>query len=92
MSKYKEKKTQEQRILDLLKERGKRGAFVWEFMLPRNRGGLGIAQYNARIYGLRKKGYEIKNEKPGHFVLFEDKKPEQSQAFSYWEGKSVYES
>lgn len=69
---YKEDKTQEQRILDLLEERGSEGAYVWEFMMPRNRGGLGIAQYNARIFGLRKKGYEIKNTTPGHFVLEED--------------------
>ena len=45
-------------------------------MLPRNQGGLGIAQYNARIYGLREKGYNIINKKPGHFVL-EESEPEQ---------------
>lgn len=71
MNKYKEDLTQEERILDLLKERGSKGVFVWEFMMPRNRGGLGIAQYNARIWGLRKKGYNIVNEKPGHFILVE---------------------
>lgn len=65
---YKENKTQEQRILDLLKERGPKGVFVWEFMLPRPQG-LGIAQYNARIWGLRKKGHLINNKTPGHFIL-----------------------
>ena len=69
MKGYKEDKTQEQRILDLLKERGESGAFVYEFMIPRNQGGLGIAQYNARIWGLRQKGYIIKNKKPRHFLL-----------------------
>lgn len=77
MSDYKENSTQEERILELLKERGEEGAFVYEFMIPRNKGGLGIAQYNARIYGLRKKGYNIKNKTPGHFVLVEDRKPVQ---------------
>lgn len=77
MSEYKPNKTQEQRILDLLKERGKEGAFIWDFIMPRNRGGLGIAQYNARIYGLRKKGYLIKNVEPGHFVLEKEPEPKQ---------------
>ena len=64
------KQTQEQRILSLLKERGNVGAFVYEFIAPRPQG-LGIAQYNARIFSLRKKGYDIRNESPGHFVLHE---------------------
>jgi len=68
MTGYKEDRTQEQRILDLLRERGEAGAFVYEFMTPRP-AGLGIAQYNARIYGLREKGYIIENKEPGHFVL-----------------------
>lgn len=72
MTEYKEDRTQEERILNLLRTRGKNGAFVWEFMTPRNKGGLGIAQYNARIWGLRKKGFVIKNEEPGHFVLVKD--------------------
>lgn len=71
MTTYKEDLTQEQRILGLLRERGSEGVEIWEFMMPRNRGGLGIAQYNARIWGLRRKGYNIKNKKPGHFVLIE---------------------
>jgi len=68
---YHKKLTQEQRILNLLRERGSRGAYVYEFMTPRPNG-LGIAQYNARIYGLREKGYVIENKKPGHFVLVKD--------------------
>lgn len=66
---YIKKPTQEERILRLLKERGKLGAYVWEFMLPKNKGGLGIAQYNARIWGLRQKGHQIINKTPGHFIL-----------------------
>lgn len=69
---YTKKPTQEQRILQLLQERGSEGAKVYEFMLPRNQGGLGIAQYNARIYGLREKGHKIVNKKPGHFILEEE--------------------
>ena len=69
MEGYKEDLTQEERILVLLKSRGRDGAFVYEFMTPRTRGGLGIAQYNARIWGLRQKGYVIENKEPGHFVL-----------------------
>ena len=74
--------TQEDKILNLLRERGKEGAYVWDFMMPSNRGGLGIAQYNARIWGLRKKGYIIENVKPGHFVLEEDnEKPDNKVEF-----------
>ncbi len=69
MSDYISRPTQEDRILDLLRERGDAGAFVWEFMLTKPLGGLGIAQYNARIWGLRQKGYVIENKTPGHFVL-----------------------
>jgi len=77
MTGYKEDKTQEQRILDLLRERGIEGVYVYEFMTPRPVG-CGIAQYNARIYGLRKKGYIIDNKEPGHFVLKGEPTPEQS--------------
>lgn len=72
---YQQRPTQEQRILYLLQERGYKGAFVWEFMLPRSKGGLGIAQYNARIHGLRERGFNIVNKTPGHFVLAEKEKP-----------------
>ena len=69
-SNYHTNPTQEQRILELLKERGSQGAFVYEFMMPRPNG-LGVAQYNARIYGLREKGHKIVNKTPGHFILEE---------------------
>lgn len=68
MSNYINKPTQEQRILTLLRERGKFGVMVYDMMMPRPQG-LGIAQYSARIWSLRKKGYDIKNVKPGMFVL-----------------------
>lgn len=67
---YEEKPTQEQRILSLLRERGSAGVKVYELVAPRPQG-LGIAQYNARIWGLRKKGHVIRNKKPGHFVLID---------------------
>lgn len=70
MTTYIKNDSQEGRILDLLKQRGNQGAYVYEFMMPRPQG-LGIAQYNARVYELRKKGYEIINKEPGHFVLIE---------------------
>ena len=73
------KLTQAQRILNLLKERGNDGAFVYEFMLPRPQG-LGIAQYNARIFELRREGYNIINkiDNNGHnyFVLQEEDQQE----------------
>jgi len=67
---YIEKPTQENRILDLLREKGSKGVFVYELIAPRPEG-LGIAQYNARIWSLRKKGFIIENKEPGHFVLQE---------------------
>jgi hypothetical protein len=73
---YHKKPTQEQRILQLLKNRGKSGVKVWELVTPRPHG-LGISQYNARIYGLREKGFNIVNKTPGHFVLIQNEKPEQ---------------
>lgn len=69
-AKYVPDNTQEGRILSLLKQRGSRGVMVYEMMAPRPQG-LGIAQYNARIYGLRNKGYIIDNKEKGHFVLIE---------------------
>jgi hypothetical protein len=72
---YHKKPSQETRILKLLRNRGSSGAKVYEFMMPQPQG-LGIAQYNARIYGLREKGYNIINKTPGHFVLIEGE-PEQ---------------
>lgn len=60
--------TQEQRILKLLKDRGGNGVSAWEIT-----NNLHILQYNARIHGLRKKGHNIINVKPGLFVLREFK-------------------
>lgn len=65
MSDYKPNQTQEERILELLRERGHRGVYAWE--IPAQ---LHILQYNARVFGLRKKGHEIINNK-GLFVLQE---------------------
>lgn len=79
---YIKRPSQEQRILNFLRKRGSKGIFVYELMLPRNRGGLGIAQYNARIWGLRQKGYIIENKKPGHFVLISEPEPEQKTIFA----------
>jgi lysozyme family protein len=62
---YQEKKTQEERILDLLRERGAAGVANWE--IPAQ---LHILQYNARIFGLKRKGYDIKNI-DGRFYLQE---------------------
>lgn len=59
---------QKKRLLELLRSRGKAGVFVYEIVAPRPNG-LGISQYNARILELRELGYDIKNVKPGHFVL-----------------------
>jgi hypothetical protein len=64
--------TQEESILELLRERGEKGAYAWEFTMTKPMGGLGIMQYNARIFGLRKKGYEIDNVTPGFFILKKD--------------------
>lgn len=60
--------TQQERILDLLKRRGSAGVRVYELIAPRPEG-EGIAQYNARILELRRKGHLIENIAPGHFVL-----------------------
>lgn len=83
--KYIENLTQEERILKLLQERGSLGAYVYEFQTPRPQG-LGVAQYNARIKGLRKKGHNIKNVVPGHFVLIsegESYRPSQSKPLEH---------
>lgn len=71
------KLTQAERILRLLKQRGKDGVKVWEIAMPINQGGLGVMQYNARIYELRRQGHRIVNKEPGHFVL-ETEKPKRS--------------
>lgn len=75
---YTKRPTQEQRILKLLQERGSQGVYAYELTntdFMKDRGGA-VMQYNARIYGLRKKGHDIENTTPGHFVLHK-KEPEQ---------------
>ena len=67
---YVKNNSQEGRILKLLRDRGEAGAMVYELVGPKP-DGLGISQYNARIYGLRKKGYVIINDPIGHFTLQE---------------------
>jgi len=64
------KKTQGDRILDLLRKRGEIGVKVFEFMTPRPNG-LGVSQYGARILELRRKGFNIINSR-GLFVLKEE--------------------
>jgi len=73
--------TQKSRLLNLLRERGGAGVYVYEIMTPRPVG-LGIAQYGARILELRRQGYIIENKEPGHFVLKEDLKPVQTEFFN----------
>jgi hypothetical protein len=70
MTGYIKNNSQEDRILRLFRERGERGVMVYELTAPRPEG-LGISQYNARIYGLREKGFNIISESPGHFILDE---------------------
>lgn len=70
MKGYIKSNSQEGRILALLRDHGDQGVMVYELVGPKPEG-LGIAQYNARIYGLRKKGYVITNVTPGHFILVE---------------------
>ena len=75
MNNYQPRPTQEGRILQLLKERGDNGVMAWELTsteVMRDRGGA-VMQYNSRIFGLRRKGYNIVNKKPGLFVLQEQK-------------------
>ena len=68
---------QKQRILEYLKNFGKLP--VYKVIQPRPLG-LGIAQYNARIFELRREGYNIINkiDNNGHnyFVLQEEDQQE----------------
>jgi hypothetical protein len=77
MTTYIPNKTQEGRILELLRQRGSAGVYSWEITND-----LHILQYNARVFGLRHKGFEIKNTK-NHFVLTYDPfaKPVQMDLF-----------
>ena len=65
--------TQKQRIMDLLIERREAGVRVYELCGPRPEG-LGCSQYNARIKELREMGWDIRNERPGLFVLHREPK------------------
>jgi hypothetical protein len=64
--KYQDRPTQEQKLLEMLRLRGSYGVYAWEIIKD-----LNILQYNARVFGLRRKGYKIVNKKPGLFVLQE---------------------
>lgn len=75
MPNYIPNNTQEGRILNLLRERGNSGVYAWEITND-----LHILQYNARIFGLRAKGYKIVNKEIGHFVLQDDIKKDSWQA------------
>lgn len=66
MTGYVKNGTQAARILEVLRGRGERGVYAWEIT-----GDLHILQYNSRIFDLRKKGFDIINERPGLFVLKE---------------------
>ena len=59
--------SQAEKIKTLLQWRGDRGAFVYELNSARPNG-LGIAQYNARVFELRQQGFDIVDNS-GHFVL-----------------------
>ena len=68
---YEQRLTQEQKILDLFAERKGAGVYAYELAEPAPRG-LGILQYNARIYGLRHRGINVVSDHKGHFVIKEE--------------------
>ena len=68
---YEQRTTQEQKILDLFAERKGAGVYAYELAEPSPRG-LGILQYNARIYGLRHRGINVVSDHKGHFVIKEE--------------------
>jgi hypothetical protein len=63
-------KTQAGKILTRLRELGEQGVEAYE-LTTRKPEGLGIQQYNARVFELRQKGYIIVNNPIGHFTLEE---------------------
>lgn len=65
---YEDRTTQESQILNLLIESKGAGVYSYQLAAPVPRG-LGILQYNARIYGLRHKGHKIVSDRKGHYVL-----------------------
>ncbi len=75
------RQTQKSRILDLLIERGGAGVFIWELMMPIEKGGCSAAQYGARILELRRMGHDIRNDRPGHFILY--RQPTQLNVYSF---------
>lgn len=68
-------KSQKGRILNLLRERGEQGVKVYELIAPRPEG-LGVAQYNSRIYDLRHLGYNIVNTDDKFVLVNEPEKPQ----------------
>ena len=74
MTNYEPRTTQENQILDLLI--GSRGTGVYSYQLAQPKPiGLGILQYNARIFGLRKKGHRIISDFRGHYIIKEEREP-----------------
>lgn len=65
---YENRTTQENQILDLLRERKGAGVYSYELAEPHPKG-CGILQYNARIFGLRRKGHKIISDFKGHYIL-----------------------
>lgn len=64
MNGHEKRPTQEERILQLLRERGTQGVKSWE--IPND---LHILQYNARIFGLRNKGHNIVNKNDTFYLM-----------------------
>jgi hypothetical protein len=72
---YIENNTQEGRILRRLREAGRQGVPAYEFAMPRPQGGEGILQYNARVFGLRNKGFNIINKDSVFYLVEEGQLP-----------------
>lgn len=75
------KLTQRQRLLNAFEDRGE--LYVYEIMTPQP-GGLGISQYGARILELRRDGYPIINDKPGHFI-YQTNNLQEGEVITVWE-------
>jgi hypothetical protein len=74
--------TQKQRILQALREHPD-GLPVWMLIMPRPHGGLGVAQYNARIYELRRQGYGIESKNNKFILTYEPQSYEVEQTGQY---------
>lgn len=70
--------SQQKRLINLMRERGKSGVFVYEIITPRPNG-LGIAVYTSTICNLRKQGYQIDNPENGLYVLVGEPQPKQEK-------------